>query len=105
MSRRCFGIHLAATRGDDLARSQVERPIEVRLLATGRSVDHGGSATRSPDAPQGRLQIQTGLVFGQNHRFRGILGDVKELFFPDVAQNRARLLRGVTCRPWPDADN
>lgn len=86
MSSRRLSVHLVAARGDDRSGGQVKRAVEVRLLARGRSINHGRSAPGRPHTRQGRLQIQTGLILGQNDGLRRLLDEVKELFFQTLLE-------------------
>lgn len=59
---------------------QVQRAEETGPLPPRVDRHDGRAAALRPDAGGGGLQVQAGLVAGQDHGVGGVLGDVDEFF-------------------------
>jgi len=87
MQRRRLGIHRLGARDDFVSGLEVERAIEVGVGSAGVTAYREGLSARRPHRHRAGLQIDFGLIFGQNHGVGGVLGDVDQFFSSKVSNS------------------
>lgn len=80
ISRRRVSIHELCAHHGGVTGHQVERPKEVRTLASRVEPGNGCLTPTMPDHRQGRLQIQGRFIAGQENGVRCVLGGVNQFF-------------------------
>ena len=91
MLGRRFSIHDSGLHHDLLSSMQIECAVEVHFLTPRVGAYHGSLTPRCPDGHRRQLQVQTGLILGENHSLGSVLGDIDQ-FFSSCSSNSAILV-------------